>query len=234
MSVLVGDCPRCGAKKMTMDVRQQNFMRIMYDWQHWYELFCICRDCKCGSIIVVSQRHIQNERLFTEKGGLVKHEDALNDLVKNEGYINVRHRAQQKPPQHVTDEIAAAFNEAATCLATECWNAAAAMFRTSIDVATRSLLPAEETEGLSKKTQRDLGLRLPWLFANGRLPKDLEELSKCVREDGNDGVHAFSLGKEDAEDLLDFTTALLERLFTEPERLRLAQARRDERRKPNN
>jgi hypothetical protein len=40
------------------------------------------------------------------------------------------------------------------------------------------------------------------------------------------------LNKADAEDLLDFTVALLERLYTEPERLKLAKARREERRKP--
>jgi hypothetical protein len=42
-----------------------------------------------------------------------------------------------------------------------------------------------------------------------------------------------ALGKEDAEDLLDFTVALLERMFTEPERLKLAELRRQERRKPS-
>ena len=35
---------------------------------------------------------------------------------------------------------------------------------------------------------------------------------------------------EDAADLLDFTTALLERRFTEPKRLQLAEARRAARR----
>ena len=36
---------------------------------------------------------------------------------------------------------------------------------------------------------------------------------------------------EDAEDILDFTFELLERLYTEPHRLELASARRAERRK---
>jgi hypothetical protein len=91
------------------------------------------------------------------------------------------------------------------------------------------MLPKEEP-GLNSKTRRDLGLRLPWLFDNGILPADLRALSSCVREDGNDGAHAGTLKKEDAQDLLDFTTALLERIFTEPERLRLAEERRAQRR----
>jgi hypothetical protein len=48
--------------------------------------------------------------------------------------------------------------------------------------------------------------------------------------DGNDGAHVGSLKKTDAEELLDFTVALLERMYTEPEKLRLAKDRRDSRR----
>lgn len=104
------------------------------------------------------------------------------------------------------------------------------MLRLCVDLATRPLLPNENTPSLNAKIRRDLGLRLPWLFENGKLSGDLRELSKCIREDGNDGVHTGLLTKEDAEDLLDFTSTLLERMFTEPGRLRLAQARRDARR----
>ena len=106
------------------------------------------------------------------------------------------------------------------------------MFRLSLDITTRSLLPQEETEGLNAKTRRDLGLRLPWLFDNGRLPESLRDLSTCVKEDGNDGAHAGNLSEEDAEDLLDFSYALLERLYTEPARIRDATERRKVRREP--
>jgi Domain of unknown function (DUF4145) len=62
------------------------------------------------------------------------------------------------------------------------------------------------------------------------LPPELRDLAACVREDGNDGAHQGTLTKADAEDLLDFTTELLERIYTEPRRLKIAQARRDARR----
>ncbi len=104
------------------------------------------------------------------------------------------------------------------------------MFRLCVDLATRAMLPKENTDGLNAKVRRDLGLRLPWLFAHGLLPETLKDLSFCIKEDGNDGAHAGTLIQPDAEDLMDFTTALLERMYTEPERLRLAQERRDSRR----
>lgn len=128
------------------------------------------------------------------------------------------------------ERLANVFKEAETCLTVGCWNAAGSMFRACVDLATKPLLPKEETPGLNHRTRRDLGLRLPWLFDNGRLPNDVREISSCIREDGNDGAHQRTLTKEDAEDLLDFTVALLERLFTEPRRLEIAQERRKERR----
>ena len=104
------------------------------------------------------------------------------------------------------------------------------MFRLCVDLATKSKLPAEETTGLNARTRRDLGLRLPWLFENGLLPESLKDLSSCIKEDGKDGAHAGNLTEDDAADLLDFLVALLGRIYTEPERIRLAKERRDARR----
>ena len=118
-------------------------------------------------------------------------------------------------------------------MSVECWNAAGTMFRLCVDLATRPMLPAEGAEGgPNAKTRRDLGLRLPWLFNNGKLLADLHKLSTVIKEDGNDGAHQGTLTKEEAYDLLDFTTALLERVFTEPEKIKLAEERQQQRRAP--
>jgi hypothetical protein len=58
----------------------------------------------------------------------------------------------------------------------------------------------------------------------------LRELSTCIKDDGNDGAHAGTLKRSDADDLLDFIVAMLERMYTEPERLRLAKERKEARR----
>jgi hypothetical protein len=130
----------------------------------------------------------------------------------------------------VPDQVATAFHEGAVSVAVGNWNAAGTMFRLAIDLTTRSMLPPEDVPSLNKKVRRDLGLRLPWLFDNGLLPSDLRELSTCIHQDGNDGAHSATLTEEDAQDLLEFATALLQRLFTEPKRLELAKERRDQRR----
>ena len=158
-------------------------------------------------------------------------DDTLNGLFEIERYINISDLGTVSPPKHLPGEVKVAFEEATRTLAIECWNAAGCMFRSCIDLATKQLLPKEETSGLDKHTRRYLALRLKWLFDTNLLPENLRDLSLCVKEDGNDAVHEVTLKKEDAEDLLDFTVALLERIFTEPGKLEIARKRRDQRRK---
>ncbi len=148
-----------------------------------------------------------------------------------QGFVSEKDAAAVAPPEHVPDAIKDAFSEGAKCLAIGCPNAAATMFRLCIDLATKQMLPLEDLDGLNPGIRRTLGLRLQWLFDTGRLPEAIRDLSSCVKEDGNDGAHQGSLTPTDGEDLLDFTVALLERLYTEPERLRLAKARRETRRR---
>lgn len=229
MSELVADCPRCGAQRITFSLTQEHHFRTDYGWQQWYEVFCVCRGCRQATIFVLSQRAGQDHDVI-HQNGLVRLDIAVNRYMDIEGYVNLKDLATESPPEHLPENVEGAFREGATCRAVACWNAAGTMFRLCVDLATRPLLPDQQVQGLNAKTRRDLGLRLPWLFDNGKLPNDLRELSSCIKEDGNDGAHAGTLTKEDAEDLLDFTRALLERIYTEPERLRLAKERRDLRR----
>ena len=231
MSDLVADCPRCGAKRITFDLKEAIVIGGQYRWQLFREAFCICRHCGKSTIFVVRDSGIEQSEI-TKKVGLQNVKGAANDYVHVDRYISLRDGPSVQPPEHVPPEILAVFQEGATCLSVGCFNASGTMFRLCIDLASKALLPAGEHDGLNARTRRDLGLRLPWLFDNGVLPASLRELSHCIKEDGNDGAHAGTLTKEDAEDLLDFTVALLERLYTEPKRIELAQERRTSRRTP--
>ncbi len=229
MSELVTDCPRCGAKKITFDLSSAIKTRFEHGWQNWYETFCICRQCSRSSIFVLSES-VDGDYKHVHRVGLVEIKGAVNRFVEIHGAIGLKDTSKIHPPEFVPPEIESVFREGAMCIAVECNNAAGTMFRLCIDLVTRNILPEDDVDGLNHRTRRDLGLRLPWLFENGFLPEALKELSTCVREDGNDGAHQGTLTKEDAADLLDFTNLLLERIYTEPERLKLAKERRDQRR----
>lgn len=236
MAILTHDCVRCGARNMTFDVRGANNVgRLGADWQFALECFSICRACGLSTVFKLQIFDYNNRDRFRQAVNIwLDQSVTLNNYFRIEGYVSSSDKATASPPEGIPNDLAAIFKEAARCHSIGCSNAAGTMFRLCLDRATQGFLPDpnEATEQPNGRQRRDLGLRLPWLFAHNRLPAALEPLSHCVREDGNDGAHAGNLSSEDAEDLIDFTTALLDRLYAEPERLRLAQERRDARRAP--
>jgi hypothetical protein len=96
------------------------------------------------------------------------------------------------------------------------------MFRLVVDLTTRPLLPPEggDAPGLTSKVRRDLGLRLPWLFDNGLLPRE--------RTTTTAPTPAPSRGKTPWTSKIS-PSPLLERVFTERERLKLAEVKRAQR-----
>lgn len=233
MSTLVADCPRCGAKTMTFDVKAEVFRFTEYNWQRWHEVFSVCRACSTPTIFLIGVKDSKYNDTFRQEGSIMNFKGALNNAFEIRRYVSLRDHISIKPPEYLPQEITDIFNEGAACFSIGCNNAAATMFRLCVDMATRPMLPNTDEENKpqpNSKQRRDLGLRLSWLFDNRILPESLRELAKCIREDANDGAHVGNLSKEDTEDLLDFTTILLERLITEPKRLELAEERRNERR----
>ena len=228
MSELVYDCPRCGAGNMTADLN--GISRIADSgWQHNYEAFCTCRKCKRSSILVLRGKNVPAQQYVAQRG-VAQISGAVNDFLDIRGFISIKDVSQVQPPPDVPDEIGRIFNEGATCLAVECFNAAGTMFRLCIDMATQARLPIDPLHPPSHKVRRSLGLRMQWLFEQGVLPLSLRELSTCVKEDGNDGAHEGTLEKADAEDLLDFTHELLHRLYSDAAKLSRATLRRHARR----
>lgn len=227
MSLLVADCPRCGAKQISFDLTNQVPIGIHNKWQKRLEVFCVCRACLRPTIFVVRQTEFNWGPKIDQ--GLANISVAVNKIVEVERYISIQDNSAESPPEHLPEDIERVFKEGAACMSIGCNNAAATMFRLCLDLATKALLP-DQAEGLKAATRRNLGLRLTWLFDNNVLPESLRALSTCIKDDGNDGAHEGLLTKDDAADILDFTYILLERLYTEPKRLELAGQRRAARR----
>jgi len=73
MSLLVANCPRCGANQITFDVRAQVYRSTEYDWCNLYEIFCVCRACSQPTIYVVglSTEGYHLRDTFYKEGALV-------------------------------------------------------------------------------------------------------------------------------------------------------------------
>ena len=138
MSLLVADCPRCGAKTMTFDVKSQVYRFSQYGWQNWYETFCLCRACDRPNLSRLANRRWSptgyGGNYFINRAGLFTYPDALNPYFSIDRYISLRDNTAEKSPEHLSEEIENAFNEGAACLSIGCNNAAATMFRLCVDL----------------------------------------------------------------------------------------------------
>jgi hypothetical protein len=150
MAELVADCPRCGSKRITFDLRGHNVVGYYHSWQNWYEAFCICRHCGGGTIFVLSER-VDGNYEYVHKVGLAKIESALNSYVTIERFVSLKDTVTTPPPEHLPKQVKEVFEEGATCLAVGCYNAAGTMFRLCVDLATRPLLPTPERLALTPK-----------------------------------------------------------------------------------
>ena len=227
MPTIVENCPRCKANDHTFDIVGGN--PVVTPEDIFIEAFSICRACNQSVVFLIKSIYggASLDALMAARGNL----NSENNQYYVDGYINISHTSPFPPPEHLPDEVNKVFIEATRCHAIGCWNAAGAMFRSTIDVATKELLIRNEH---TQEIKYFLAKRLAWLFEKGYIPMDLKELSNCIREDGNHAVHEVSLTKIDAEDLLEFTTELLERIYTQPKKLQSRIESRNIRRNKGN
>ena len=225
MAELVADCPRCHAKEHTFVVFSMHLVKIMGildgEERRLYEAFCVCKNCNESTIFKVNEKLdlTANERqYFYDSSGPINYPKALNNIIEVRGYVNTRNMASCPAPEDTPEKIKDVFREGAESVTGNCPNAAVAMFRLCVDLATKPL-----------HAEKNLKRRLDGLFESNKLPEDLKELSHCIREDGNAGVHDGTITLDDAKDIMDFCNILLTRLYTEPAKIEAAQKRQQER-----
>ena len=241
MTELVTDCPRCDAKEHTflvLSIHPIGTIEEIYLSRKLkiYEAFCVCKRCLKSTIfkIIEKSSNAENDKgYFISARDLISYPNALNNIIQIGGYINIRNMASCPAPENIPEKrIEDVFREGAESVTGNCPNAAVAMFRLCIDLATKSLLLklSGEVDDIPKHVEKSLKARLDWLLENNKLPEDLKELSHCIREDGNAGVHDGIITLDDAKDIMDFCSILLTRLYTDPARIEAAQRRQEDRR----
>jgi hypothetical protein len=199
-------------------------------WQTVYEVAAVCRHCAKGTIYVLSLTRPEYEDI-QEDYHIKDKNVSLNNYFNIERYVSVLDENIHEGPKYLPGDIETICREAATCISARCWNAAGAMFRLAIDRATQNLIPTEGQQP-NKFEREKLGPRIKWLFEHKYIPDDLNQLATTIQQDGNDAAHIGNITEVEALDLMDFTYALFERLYTQPEKIRLAEARRIARRTP--
>jgi Domain of unknown function (DUF4145) len=114
--------------------------------------------------------------------------------------------------------IRAAFQEATVCFRAQAYTATAIMCRKTLEGICHA----------HSVTERNLAKSLEKLRDNGVIDARLFDWADALRLFGNDAAHDVNvtIGASDARDILDFTRALVEYVFTFHERFLAFQARR--------
>lgn len=243
MSTFIFDCPSCSAKNSTFDV--DSIHGVESSRYTAWDLFSICRACSKSMVITATVKpeiynplyiHGQTiaestKRVREQIIDVVDRDDFHLNRVFADFFYSPVHFGQITPPEYLPEKVRHIFNEATKCLSLNCFNASGAMFRLCLDIVTKDIVQKNEGLGPTREDKKSIHTRLNWIFKHNLLNNALEDLSRCIKDDGNDGAHDGNLTNTEADDLLDFTYELLEQVYTQPERIRLAQIRRQERRK---
>ena len=134
---------------------------------------------------------------------------------------------QLEAPEHVPDQIAADYIEAADNLRALRWTSAGMMSRRVLTQATARLAP----DGVSFRGT-SLYDRINTLAEHQLITPAMREWAHAIRLGGNEAAHPDELeGREfspdEADDLKEFTELFLIYAFTLPERVRMNRERRE-------
>ena len=221
--MLIRDCPRCGTKQITFDVLAASDVERKNGFPA-YEAFCCCRSCSKSSIFLVTIR----KNLSFRMNDYLKNDLNLNNILKDTEVVTIYPRTFAIP-KHVPPKINKPFREALICQAIQAYNAAGCMLRTTVDLATKKMLEDLQGRNPPKIKKDNLARRIKLLHDEKQLTQNLKELSTNIRLDGNDAAHEANLEKDDVEAMSDFTTLLLEEIYTNPKKFEIAEKRRKKR-----
>lgn len=204
----VGDCPHCLAESVGMNLvgyteLPANRPTAMFQCNRCHDIVCICMES-----------HRKAADWLAHESGPI--EDAANNNFSR--IVSTYPVAERiEAPPHVSPVVRRAFEQGADNAKRRNMDAAAAMYRKAIDVATREL-----DSGLSGK---NLAPRIDALHKSGKLTDDLKEWAHLIRLDGNQGAHdEQELGDQEISQLASFTELFLTYTFTLPARVAARKA----------
>jgi len=132
---------------------------------------------------------------------------------------------EPKVSEHIPKRISDLFIEAAACRQLGRHEAAGAIFRKTVDVASKHVY-ANDARLTERKPADALRSRLKALGDMKILDEDIVELADVAALDGNDAVHDIDpYTAAEAEALEELTADLLDRLFVRPAKLAAVRAK---------
>jgi len=209
------DCIRCGVARVQLT--SHGMAVRVRGATDWWEVALSCNNCTKLSIYAVRSGIdlIANQNINLDTAGSVYPE---NEPVMN---VVTTPDVDRSVPARVVD----LFTQAARARRLGMHDSAGAIFRKTIDVATKLIY---ETDGRleGKKMADALRVRIKSLGEMKILDEDIVDLADVAAVDGNDAAHDIDpYTANEAEALEILTEDFLDRLFVKPARIAAVKAK---------
>ena len=217
MPTIAMDCPHCLRDKMTFDVTGWKERQVNAHGDTQLSIACFCRNCcRLAEAVAVFRAH-QRDDLGAVVRGL---QQGQSDLTKFAGRFTISPpRPTVHAPEHISPEVKRAFLQGEHNRQQRHYDAAGAMFRKALDVATKQKMP-ESKEMLAK--------RLRAMKEAGMLTADIADWAEHIKTLGNEATHdADEPTQQDIDDLANLTRMTLIYLFEMPERIKIMRKKNE-------
>lgn len=215
MAFIITDCVRCPVAHVQHSLIGEKMCdEYGYEW----ELAFACHACKKVSVYSCRLQVNGHSPSGYAGQGDVRSVVSRIEAVKI-GITEIT--VSESVPRRVAD----LFIEANACRQMMRFEAAGAMYRKTVDVATKHIYSNDERL-TGKSPAQALRVRIKSLGEMKILDNDIVELADVAALDGNDATHDVDpYTMEEAEALEELTFDLLDRLFVRPARLAAVKAK---------
>jgi len=207
------DCPHCGANQSAFAYLAEIAHQVKpHESPKAFSLAFSCPTCfDLVGVHVISNLAVSS--FATGRNGSLKGHMGQHFRLKS-----LYPRAPETViPDHISDNVSRCFSQAADNAKRRQMDAAGAMYRKCLDLATKEL-----DASLAGK---NLAPRIDSLHKSGLLTDALKEWAHAIRLDGNDAAHdADELSQEEVAQLASFTDLFLRYAFTLPKQVELRKA----------
>lgn len=198
MAILRRDCPHCPAEHVAFQLRWNE--PVPRGLAHRFNCVAICG--ACGKPICF-------QATYKTSGTSTKPLSIDGDIEPAFTVGNTwPSRTPSTAPPHTPTSVRNRFIEGENAYARHSWNAAVAMYRSALDIASKGM------DGVPRGTFYQ---RLQWLHENHRITPEIRSWADHVRVEGNEALHdPDDFEEEDARPLRLFTEMFLRYVFELP------------------
>ena len=209
MITLSHDCPHCDTRLAGFTLVGES--KVPGKKEEWHA-FLRCNVCH-GPLAVTLLNAAYTTKLADQSG----------NLASGKNFSRLRFFPLRQPssaPAHIPESVSRAFIQAEDAIKRQHWEAAGAMDRRALEIATKEMAP--EHAGLS------LYARIEKLAKAGKLTESLKDWAHDLRLFGNDALHEIEgVSRNEATQAHELTRFTLTYLYTLPKQVELARVERE-------